>query len=139
FGAAALFLLLAAWTVLSITWAVNPSDAWIEANRTLTYVAMFAAALAFVRVAPRQWAGVIAGIAIAAVAICGWAVLTKVFPGTLSSDELYARLRAPFGYWNAIGLVAVLGVPAWTWIGARRHGSGPVSALAYPAVGLLLL
>ncbi|HEU4655903.1 MAG TPA: O-antigen ligase family protein [Capillimicrobium sp.] len=138
-GAAALFLLFAGWTVLSITWAVNPSDAWIESNRTLTYVAVFAAALAFVRVAPRQWEAVLAGIVIAAVAICGWAVLTKVFPGTLSSDELYARLRAPFGYWNATGLIAAMGIPACVWLGARRHGAGPASALAFPALGLLLV
>ncbi|HEY8584717.1 MAG TPA: O-antigen ligase family protein [Capillimicrobium sp.] len=138
-GVAGLLLGFAGWTVLSISWAANGSDAWIEANRTLAYVAVFAAALALVRAAPRQWEGVLAGIALAAVVICGFAVLTKVFPGALSDDELYARLRAPFGYWNATGLIAALGIPACMWIGARRHGSGPVSALAFPAVGLLLV
>jgi tetratricopeptide (TPR) repeat protein len=138
-GAAALLLLFAAWTVLSITWAVNPSDAWVEGNRTVTYVAVFAAALALARVAPRQWEGVLAGIVLAAVIVCGYALLTKVFPGTLSSDELYARLRAPFGYWNATGLFAALAIPACVYFGARRHGWGPASALAYPALGLLLV
>jgi hypothetical protein len=138
-GVAALFLVFAGWTLLSITWAVQPSDAWVEANRTLTYVAVFAAALALVRVAPRQWQGVLAGIVLATVVVSVYALATKVFPGTLSSDELYARLRAPFGYWNATGLFAALGIPACVWLGARRHGWGPASALAFPAVGLLLV
>src|SRR3954451_14501577 len=35
--ATALFALLAALTALSITWAINPDDAWLEANRTIAY------------------------------------------------------------------------------------------------------
>ncbi len=138
-GAAAAFLLLAGWTLLSITWGVQPSDAWVEANRTLTYVAVLAAALALVRAAPRQWEGVLAGIVLASVVVSAYALATKVFPGALSADELYARLRAPFGYWNAIGLFAALGVPSCLWLGARRHGYGPAAALAYPALGLLIV
>mgnify|MGYP002621615088 CR=1 FL=1 len=139
FGAVAAFALFVGWTVLSITWAVNPSDAWVEANRSVTYLGLMAFAAALARVAPRQWPGVLAGIAIATVVVAGYALATKVFPGTLSADELYARLRAPFGYWNATGLFAALGVPACLWLGARREGYGPASALAYPAVGLLLV
>jgi hypothetical protein len=138
-GAAALLVLFAGWTLASIGWAVQPSDAWIESNRTLTYVAVFCAALALVRVVPHEWEGVLVGIVLASVVVSAYALLTKVFPGTLSADELYARLRAPFGYWNATGLFAALGVPAAVWLGARRHGHGPASALAYPAVGLLMV
>ena len=62
------------------------------------------------------------GIALACVVVCGWALLTKVFPGALAEDETYARLRAPFGYWNAVGLMAALGIPPLLWLGARRSG-----------------
>ena len=41
--------------------------------------------------------------------VCGYALLTKVFPGALAADDVYARLREPFGYWNAVGLMAALG------------------------------
>ncbi len=133
------FALFAGWTLCSITWAAQPSDAWVEANRTITYLAVFAFAVALVRVAPRHWDGVLAGIVLAAVIVSGYALVTKVFPGHLSGDELYARLRAPFSYWNATGLFAALGVPACLWLGARRHGYGPASALAYPALGVLLV
>ena len=51
---------------------------------------------------------------------------TKVFPGALSPDEIYARLREPFGYWNAVGLMAALGVPGVPV--ARRAPHGPRGA-----------
>jgi hypothetical protein len=46
------------------------------------------------------------------------------------ADETFARLREPFGYWNAVGLMAALGVPPLLWIAARRTGSPVVNALA---------
>lgn len=136
-SAFALFGALGLFTVASITWAAQPSDAWLEANRTLTYVALFAATIALVRVAPDRWGAVLGGVALAGVVVSGWALLTKVFPGALDPDELYARLRAPFSYWNATGLEAGLAIPACLWLGARRHGRPALSALAFPAVGLL--
>ncbi len=138
-SAVAVFALYAGWTLLSITWSVQPDDSWVEANRTITYVAVFAFCLSLVRFAPGQWAGVLQGLILAAVIVSGWALLTKVFPGTLSADELYARLRAPFGYWNATGLFAAMGVPACVWLGSRRHHAGPACALAYPALGILIV
>jgi O-Antigen ligase len=138
-GAIVAFGLFAGWTVLSVTWSAQPSDSWVEVDRAVTYLAVFAFAVALARVAPREWEGVLGGIVLAAVAISLYALATKVFPGHLSADEPYARLRAPFGYWNAIGLFAALGVPSALWLGARRHGSSPLSALAYPAVGILLV
>ena len=43
----------------------------------------------------------------------------------------------PFGYWNAVGLMAALGVPPLLWLAARRSGNQPRNALAWPALGLL--
>ncbi len=51
----------------------------------------------------------------------------------------YARLREPYGYWNAIGLAAALGAIGCLWLGARRAGHALLSALAYPAMGLVLV
>src|SRR4051794_29989723 len=44
--------LLAALTALSITWSLSPADSWDETNRTLTYVASMAGAIALVRLVP---------------------------------------------------------------------------------------
>ena len=129
--------LLAAYTALSIIWSLAPSDSWIEANRTFSYLAAFAGTMALARLAPGRWAAVLHGIALACVVVSGWALLTKVFPGALAEDEIYARLRAPFDYWNSVGLTAALGILALLWLGARRTGRGVVNALAWPGIALL--
>jgi len=131
------FAALAVFTALSIIWSVAPGDSWLEANRTFAYVATFAGGLALVRLAPGRWAAVLSGIALACVIVCGWALLTKIFPAALAPDETYARLREPFGYWNAVGLMAALGVPPLLWLAARRSGHPAANALAWPALGLL--
>jgi tetratricopeptide (TPR) repeat protein len=126
-------------TALSISWAVEPSEAWQEANRTLSYLATMAAGVALVRLFPKRWSALLGGLVLASVVICAYALLTKVFPGALNADEVYARLREPYGYWNAIGLTAALAGPACLWLGARRTGHAAISALAYPALGILFV
>jgi tetratricopeptide (TPR) repeat protein len=138
-GPLALLLALAVLTALSITWAASPSEAWLETNRTLAYCAVFAAAVALAHGVPGRWSAVVGAITLSAVAISAYAVLTKVFPGALNPDEVYARLREPFGYWNSVGLAAALGVPGCLWLGTRRAGHQALNALAYPALGLLVL
>jgi tetratricopeptide (TPR) repeat protein len=138
-GPLALLAALAVLTALSITWAVQPADAWLEANRTLAYLAVFAAAVALAHSVPGRWSALLGGLTLAAVAISAYAVLTKILPGALNPDEVYARLREPFGYWNSVGLMAALGIPGCLWLGARRSGHQGLNALAYPALGLLVL
>ena len=138
-GPLALLLVLAVLTALSITWAASPSEAWLEANRTLAYAAVFAGAVALAHSVPGRWSAIVAAITLSAVAISAYAVLTKIFPGALNPDEIYARLRQPFGYWNSVGLAAALGVPGCLWLGTRRTGHQALNALAYPALGLLVL
>ena len=135
----ALFVVLAGLTVASIGWAVQPADAWLEASRTLSYLAAFGGGLALVRLAPDRWASLLTAVLLATTLVCAYALATKIFPAWLSPDETYARLREPFGYWNAVGLMAALGVPGCLWLGARRSGHAAVNALAYPALGLLLV
>jgi hypothetical protein len=141
YGASALaaIALLAVLTALSITWSVAPSDSWFEAERTLGYLAVFAAGLALARLAPGCWSAFLVGIAIGCVALSAWAVLTKVFPATLAPDETYARLREPFAYWNSVGLMAAMGVPPLLWLAARRSGHQALNALAWPGLVLLLV
>ncbi|HEX8102555.1 MAG TPA: O-antigen ligase family protein, partial [Solirubrobacteraceae bacterium] len=128
--------LLTALTALSITWSLSPGDSWVETNRMLAYLAVFAGGLAVVRAAPERWPGMVGGVALGCVLVVAWALLTKVFPGALAPDETFARLRAPFDYWNAIGLMAALAVPPLLWLAAKRSGNLAVNALAYPGLGL---
>lgn len=133
------FALLAGLTLLSIIWAVEPHQAWLETSRTLAYLATFAGGLALVRLAPERWSGLLGGIIVACTIVSLYALATKVFPASLAPDETYARLREPFGYWNAVGLMAALAIPGCLWLGARRSGHAALNALAYPLTGLLLV
>ncbi len=133
-----LFAALAVDTALSIAWSVQPSDSWEAANLVLAYLAAFAGAVALVHVAPSRWAALLGAVVLACVVVCGYALLAKVFP-SISPLDTYARLRAPFDYWNAVGLMAALGIPGALWLGARRDGHAALSALAVPALGLLLV
>jgi len=129
---------LAALCALSILWAVEPADAWLEANLTFAYAATFAAAIALVRMAPRRWRGIVLGVLAAALIVSAEALVAKVFPATFTPADAFARLREPFGYWNAVGLMAALGVPCCLWLGTRPTGRDRWSATAYPALGLLV-
>jgi hypothetical protein len=138
-GPLAAMVALAVLTAVSITWAAQPSDAWIEANRTLAYTAVLAGAIALAHGVPGRWSSLLGAITLAAVAMSAYALLTKILPGDLNPNEIYARLREPFGYWNSVGLMAALGIPGCLWLGARRTGHQGLNALAYPALGLLVL
>ena len=136
---AGLLLAFAALSAISIVWSVQPDQSWQDANRLLAYSGVFAAGVALVRVAPGRWPAVLGGLALAAVVVCAYALATKVFPASLDPGDTYARLNEPYGYWNAVGLTAAMGAICCLWLGARRTGHALLRALAYPAMGLLLL
>ncbi len=134
--------LLLAFTILtglSVAWSVQPNDSWQDSGRMLAYSGVFGASVALVRVIPGHWPAVLGGLTLAAVVVCGYALLTKIFPGSLAPSNTYARLEEPYGYWNAIGLTAAMGSICCLWLGARRTGHALLRALAYPAMGVLLL
>ncbi|MEA2473202.1 MAG: hypothetical protein QOE06_1117 [Thermoleophilaceae bacterium] len=126
-------------TAASILWSVAPDLSWVETNRVLMYLWAFAAAVAVAHLAPRGWTNVLHAIALSVLVIVGYALVTRVFPDSLAKGEIYARLGAPYGYWNALGATAALAVPAALWLGSRRSGYGPANALAYPLLGLIFV
>jgi hypothetical protein len=137
--AVALLLVFAALTALSVVWSVQPDDSFKDAGRMLAYCGVFAAAVALARAVPAHWPALLGGVVLAASVVCVYALLTKVFPASFDAGDVYARLRAPYSYWNAIGLTAAMGAIGCMWLGARRSGHALLSALAYPAMGLMLL
>ncbi len=137
--AVGLLFAFAALTALSVVWSVQPDDSFKDAGRMLAYCGVFAAAVALARAVPAHWPAVLGGVVLAASIVCVYALLTKVFPASLDAGDVYARLRAPYSYWNAIGLTAAMGAIGCMWLGARRTGHALLSALAYPAMGLMLL
>jgi len=134
-----LLIALCALTAVSIVWSVQPDSSWQDTDRMFAFGAVFGASIALARAAPARWPAALGGVILAAAVVCGWALLTKVFPDQLDTHDPYARLRAPYSYWNAIGLTAAMGAIGCLWLGSRRTGHALLSALAYPAMGLTLL
>src|SRR5207248_1907993 len=132
-----LFAGLAALTYASITWSVQPANSWLEANRTLSYLGAFAGAAALAKLAPDRWRAIVRAIGLFATALSAYALLVKVFPGTFDRTDSLGRLHAPFGYWNATGLVAAMGLPACLWAGTRSDASRVLGALSVPAIAIL--
>jgi hypothetical protein len=133
-----LFAVFAVLTAVSIAWSAAPDVSWQSAAQTLGYLAAFAAAAALARLAPRRWPAVVGAVATAAVALSAYALLAKALPGTFDPGDQIGRLQVPFGYWNAVGVTAALGLPPCLWAGARLHGGRVLRALSAPAVALLI-
>jgi hypothetical protein len=134
----ALFAGLSALTYASLSWSVQPSNSWLEANRTLSYLGAFVAAAGLARLWPGRWRAMIGGVAAAATVVSLYALIVKVFPATLDAGEQLARLRAPFDYWNAVGVMAAMGIPACLWAGSRRERAVALRALSVPAIAILI-
>jgi O-Antigen ligase len=137
-----LLLAFTALTGLSVAWSVAPDASWQDAGRMLAYSGVFAAAVALAWIAPAGWRALLGATVLAAVVVCGYALLTKVLPNDLglsAEANFYARLQEPYGYWNAIGLTAAMGAIGCLWLGARRAGHALLNALAYPAMGLMIV
>jgi hypothetical protein len=137
-GGVVCFLLLALLTGLSIKWSLSPDESWIEANRTLAYLLVFAAAVAAGNLLPRNLHAVLGGILLATIVIVGYALASRVWPESLGELEYYARLGEPFSYWNAVGVTAAMGLVLAVWFGTRRELPAPLAATAAPAGSLLI-
>lgn len=116
------FIGVAALTAVSVLWSVAPDTSWIEAGRTAAYLACFGAAAGLARLLPSRWQVIVLGVLIAATAVSAWALLVKVFAWSFDGQTGSGRLLAPFGYQNATGVMAAIGLPAAIWAGSRRDG-----------------
>jgi cytochrome c-type biogenesis protein CcmH/NrfG len=136
--AVALFAAFTALAALSILWSVQPDWSWFGANQLLSYLSVFAGAVALGRLVPGRWPALVGGVATTMAVLCAYSLLVKVFPATLASTNQYGRLQAPFGYWNAVGLSGALGLVPALWVGTRRSGSPLLRGLAVPAMTLMI-
>ena len=108
---AAVLGLLAAWTLLSATWSHAPARALVEYDRALLFGLGFVVLGALGRTPQRlRWA--VRGIAAAAFVVCLCGLITRLAPDVWTVDAAVAadRLSYPLGYWNALGLLAAVGI-----------------------------
>jgi hypothetical protein len=136
-GAFAALALLTAWIGLSITWSEDVPQSVFELERALVYLVGLVAVLVAVRRRSVPWfvGGLLAGVT----AVCVAALLTRLFPseGAGSDVILVNRLSDPIGYWNALGIFAVMGT--LIALGAAAHGARTAARVAAAATAPVLL
>ena len=131
----------AVWTGFTILWSVLPDRSWDYFNRGLAYFA-FAVVGAFAGAALSTRAGAwLLGLLVGVT--CFWALAGKAVPALYDDYGRLARLRSPVGYWNALALVMVFGLPIALWAAScegRRRAvrAGAVVGLYALVVALLL-
>jgi O-antigen ligase len=122
---------LAVWIALSASWSISPAGSLREVERMLVYLSV-ALALAFV--ARRgDVAAVVPGALLGAVLVSGYGLATRLFPDrfdTFSEPELPYRLSEPIGYWNALGLLAALGIVLAVGLAAHARSTTGSAAAA---------
>ncbi|MGH2838030.1 MAG: O-antigen ligase family protein, partial [Thermoleophilaceae bacterium] len=139
-----LLVLFAAWSGLSIGWSIAPDLSWVQLNRWAGYALVVALGLVLgssLRRAPERTAiaFLIVALAVAVYALGGKIAPWLSIPGLIDLDQTadFSRLRAPLGYWNALGLVCVLAGPI-----AVRAAADPEASLrlrSFSLVSLVLL
>jgi hypothetical protein len=129
------FLAVFIWTLASTLWTVSLTRTFLEAERALVYPAAVAAILLLVR---RSHGALLAGTWAAITVVSAYGLATRLFPERLGLLVPVAvnRLSQPVGYWNAFGLLAVIGALLAVGLVARSRELG---LRAVAAASLLVL
>src|SRR4051812_28651047 len=140
---AAAMALYTAWTLASGLWSDSRDRALTEFDRALLYTLL----LVLMGLLPRQaervkW--IVRGCAIAAVGVCGAALITRVLPHLWPTSPGVAnnRLSFPLTYWNALGLLAAIGLVltfAITTSDRESRLGRTLAAAAMPALATTML
>ena len=105
-------LVLTVWVGLSIAWSVDRAQSVLELERGLVPLVGCAAFLALAR--RSALTTLVSGLLAAIGAICAYSLWTRLAPtaGAFHPDVRVARYRLfePVGYWNGLGVFAVLGI-----------------------------
>jgi len=129
--------------LISASWSGAPSRAVLEFDRALLYLLALVAlgSLSLTR-SRLEWS--LRALAIAVVVVCFAGFVSRVAPDVLptASSAASDRLSYPVSYWNALGLLAVIGVVFCLHLSSERRESRVVQALgaaAIPVLGATLL
>jgi hypothetical protein len=100
---------LAAWFALSSFWG-NDAQALEEAARALVFVVLCGAGILAVH--HDTGSALLGGLLVGSTALSLYALATRLFPDRIGTSDSIAtyRLATPVGYWNALGLLCVMGL-----------------------------
>src|SRR4051812_16866979 len=101
---------LVLWSLVSVAWSDDAGATLLSAERLLVYATAVAAVIVLVRA--QAYRALIAGVWAGATIVCGYGVLTRMYPNRFLTNDAIAgrRLAQPVGYWNSLGLLAAVGI-----------------------------
>jgi O-antigen ligase len=142
-AAAGALALYAVWTLLSASWSEAPARALLEFDRALLYL-LVVVLFGSVRRDTTGLVWLVRGLALAFLAVSVCALLTRVLPDLWHTAPNIAneRLSYPLTYWNALGLLAALGIVLClhlTSTATERAGVCVAAAAAVPISAATLL
>jgi hypothetical protein len=136
---------LAIWTLLALDWTQSAERTMTEVARTLTYLAIFALALAVQR--GGRWRALLYGVTTGLAVVAFLAVLSRLHPQwfppnelgrVLPGIEIERRLAYPLNYSSALGSFAAMALPLLLACSssARTIAGQMLAAAAFPVAGL---
>src|SRR5262245_16189168 len=136
-------VLLVAWMGVTIWWSILGDRSWDAFNKGVAYVAFLGLGVVLAAVGRERAARLAASMLAVVVGITlVWALVTKAVP-SLVDDERIGRLNEPVDHWNALALLADVGIVLGLWLGTatwHRRGVRVAGALlVYVATVALLL
>jgi O-antigen ligase len=133
--------LLVAWTAVSIAWAPLGGRAQDDVQRLVLYLAFFFAATVLLRgPTARRWLE--PALVLGAFVVIAYALSERLLPGVIElsrSRSAAGRLEQPISYWNALGLLAAVGLVLATRVAGdpdRERWLRAAAAAAGVALGL---
>src|SRR5581483_57840 len=110
---------LAGWISLSLIWTASVTQTVLEVERMLVYLAAGVAGVLLCRRATVLT--LVLGVWLALAVICTYGLVTRLFPEEHTGLDQVAvdRLSEPVGYWNALGILAVMGLLLALGLAAR--------------------
>jgi hypothetical protein len=111
--AVAALALYALWVLLSRDWSHASGRSFIEFDRALLYL-LAVVLCGSVATTPERLRWMVRGFALATIVVCVTSLATRLFPDAFSVAPNIAvnRLSFPITYWNALGVLAAVGILA---------------------------
>jgi O-antigen ligase len=136
--AAGALAVYAVWILVSAAWSDSPSRALLEFDRALLYLTTLVLFGSFVQT-PERLRWMLRLTALGIVALCAVALITRVLPDVwpVSPNVANNRLSYPLTYWNALGLLASVGMVLCLHLASSYREPGAVRVLGSAAMPVL--
>ena len=127
----AFLAVLCLWSVASASWSALPSASFLDAQRTLLYLA---ASAAFAVAGD----GLVAGVGVGGAAVAAWALGVRLADGAPADPYEGRLLTGPIGYANGLGALVAIAAVVWIALALERRRPVFLAPLALLVPALVL-